>query len=116
VVKTIQGTDVSRCTYWVTGSVEDDEFVATCAEFPSLSWLAQSQAAALKGLVEVVGDTVAGLASNARTSQSRCRSAATPASQPSSREGLHIRLAIRAAEDEHLSLHQHVVQRLSDAS
>jgi len=46
----------------VTWSVEDDEFVATCAEFPSLSWLADSQPAALEGLVDLVADTVADLA------------------------------------------------------
>ena len=53
--------DVSRYTYRVTWSVEDDEFVATCAEFPSLSWLANSQPAALQGLVDLVADTVAEL-------------------------------------------------------
>src|SRR5450759_2898082 len=59
VMETIQGPDVSRYTYRVTWSVEDGEFVATCAEFPSLSWLADSQAAALQGLVDVVADAVA---------------------------------------------------------
>ena len=53
--------DVSRYTYRVTWSVEDDEFVATCAEFPSLSWLADSQPAALQGLVDLIADTVADL-------------------------------------------------------
>ena len=47
--------DVSRYTYRVTWSVEDDEFVATCAEFPSLSWLADSQPAALQGQVQPPG-------------------------------------------------------------
>lgn len=44
-----QASDVSRYTYRVTWSVEDGEFVATCVEFPSLSWLAESQSAALQG-------------------------------------------------------------------
>ena len=35
--------DVTRYTYRVTWSVEDEEFVATCLEFPSLSWLAATQ-------------------------------------------------------------------------
>ena len=56
-----QTADVSRYTYRVTWSVEDDEFVATCAEFPSLSWLADSQPAALQGLVDLIADTVADL-------------------------------------------------------
>ena len=29
--------DVTRYTYRVTWSVEDDEYVATCLEFPSMS-------------------------------------------------------------------------------
>ena len=56
-----QTADVSRYTYRVTWSIEDGEFVATCAEFPSLSWLADSQAAALQGLVDLIADTVADL-------------------------------------------------------
>jgi predicted RNase H-like HicB family nuclease len=55
--RVIQGPDVSRYTYRVNWSVEDGQFVATCAEFPSLSWLADSQAA-LQGLVDVVADLV----------------------------------------------------------
>ena len=46
-----------------TFSVEDNEFVATCAEFPALSWLADSQGVALQGLVDVVADTVDDLVS-----------------------------------------------------
>lgn len=53
---TRQNPDVSRYAYRVTWSVEDDEFVATCAEFPSLSWLAGSQAEALQGLVALVAN------------------------------------------------------------
>ena len=79
-METIQGPDVSRYTYRVTWSVEDGEFVATCAEFPSLSWLADSQAAALQGLVAVVADAVADLVSQARPSPNPCQSAATRAS------------------------------------
>ena len=85
-------------------------------EFPSLSWLADSQAAALQGLVDVVADTVADLVSEGED-------VPEPLSERSYSgkfnlrvgEGLHRRLAIRAAE-EHLSLNQYVVQRLSDAS
>ena len=31
--------DVTRYTYRVTWWVEDDQYVATCLELPSLSWL-----------------------------------------------------------------------------
>ncbi len=116
LMATIQGTDVSRYTYRVTWSVEDDEFVATCNEVPSLSWLADSQVAALQGLVDLVADTVADLESNGEDIPE-------PLSERSYSgkfnlrvgEGLHRRLSIRAAE-EHLSLNQYVVQRLSDVS
>ena len=36
-------------TYRVTWSPEDGEHVGLCAEFPSLSWLARTPEAALKG-------------------------------------------------------------------
>ena len=46
-------------TYRVTWSEEDQEYVGLCAEFPSLSWLAGSQEAALKGIRSVVAGAVA---------------------------------------------------------
>ena len=46
-------------TYRVTWSSEDDEHIGLCAEFPSLSWLAKTPEAALKGIRQVVADTVA---------------------------------------------------------
>jgi predicted RNase H-like HicB family nuclease len=53
--------DVSHYTYRVSWSVEDGEFVASCLEFPSLSWLAASQVEALEGLVSLLRDTLADL-------------------------------------------------------
>jgi len=41
-------------TYRMTWSDEDAEYVGLCAEFPSLSWLASSPEAALKGIRSVV--------------------------------------------------------------
>ena len=46
-------------TYRVTWSEEDSEYVGLCAEFPSLSWLAASPEAALRGIRRVVADVVA---------------------------------------------------------
>lgn len=46
-------------TYKVTWSEGDNEYVGLCAEFPSLSWLASSPQAALKGIRAVVADVVA---------------------------------------------------------
>jgi len=47
-----------RYTYRVTFSEEDGEYVGLCAEFPSLSWLARTPEAALKGIRKVVGEVV----------------------------------------------------------
>jgi len=51
-------------TYRVTWSPEDEEFVALCAEFPSLSWLAESPESALAGIRKVVGSAVADMKAN----------------------------------------------------
>jgi len=45
-------------TYRVTWSPEDGEHVGLCAEFPSLSWLAATPDAALKGIRRVVAQSV----------------------------------------------------------
>lgn len=45
-------------TYRVTWSAEDGEYVGLCAEFPSLSWLAATETAALRGIRKVVAQTV----------------------------------------------------------
>ena len=41
-------------TYRIARSTEDDEHVGLCAEFPSLSWLAPTPAAALSGIQHLV--------------------------------------------------------------
>lgn len=46
--------ETDKYTYRVTWSEEDEEFVGLCAEFPSLSWLAESPEEALKGIRKVV--------------------------------------------------------------
>ncbi len=50
--------DHKHYTYRVTWSAEDGEYVALCAEFPSLSFLADGNAKALKGMVQLVGEVV----------------------------------------------------------
>ena len=50
---------VDHYTYRVTWSAEDGEHVGLCAEFPSLSWLAKTPEAALKGIRRVVAEAVA---------------------------------------------------------
>jgi predicted HicB family RNase H-like nuclease len=113
---TVTGNDVTHYTYRVTWSVEDDEFVATCLEFPLLSWLATTQEDALRGLRDLITEVVDDL-----------RRHQEPVPQPLSLrtysgkfnlrigEKLHRRLAMEAAT-ENLSLNQYVIRRLTDAS
>lgn len=108
--------DITRYTYRVTWSVEDDEYVATCLELPSMSWLASTQEDALHGLRDAITEVVDDL-----------KTSGEPVPDPlSSRsysgkfnlrvgEQLHRKLAIEAAE-ENLSLNQYVVRRLNNAS
>ena len=51
-------------TYRVTWSEEDNEYIGLCAEFPSLSWLAKTQEAALKGIRNVVADVIKDMSKN----------------------------------------------------
>jgi predicted HicB family RNase H-like nuclease len=47
-----------RYTYRVTWSEDDNEYVGLCAEFPSLSWLARTPAAALNGIRKLVENVI----------------------------------------------------------
>jgi len=53
-----------RYTYRVTWSDEDEEYVGLCAEFPSLSWLAESPEEALQGIRDVVQQVVEDMVAN----------------------------------------------------
>ena len=54
-------------TYRVTWSPNDHKYVALCAEFPSLSFLANKQDEALRGLIDLVGDVVKDMDANGET-------------------------------------------------
>ena len=51
-------------TYRVTWSADDEEYVGLCTEFPSLSWVASTPEAALKGIRNVVADVVKDMQAN----------------------------------------------------
>ena len=55
---------IDHYTYRVTWSAQDGEHLGLCAEFPSLSWLAKSPEAALKGIRKVVAGVVADMQSS----------------------------------------------------
>ena len=107
-----QHPDVSHYRYSVAWSPEDGEFVATCAEFPSLSWLAASQVDALTGLEQLVAEVVADM-------EEQGEEVPEPFAERHFSgkfnlrvgEKLHRRLAMKAAE-EHTSLNTYVVRRL----
>lgn len=48
--------DAAHYTYRVSWSAEDGEYVATCLEFSSLSWLAESCGEAIDGLERIVAE------------------------------------------------------------
>lgn len=104
--------EVSHYTYRVAWSVEDDEFVATVAEFPSLSWLAPSQVQALEGLGALLADVIADM-------QQQSEDVPEPISERNYSgkfnlrlgEKLHREVALHAAE-ENLSINQWVIRKL----
>lgn len=53
---------IEHYRYSVQWSSTDREFVATVAEFPSLSWLASDQVDALRGLQQLIATVIADLA------------------------------------------------------
>jgi len=56
-----------KYTYRITWSEDDTEYVGLCAEFPSLSWLAQTPDAALKGIRKLVDEVLSDMLSNEET-------------------------------------------------
>ena len=56
--------NTNHYTYRVTWSAEDNEHVALCAEFPSLSWLARTPEKALAGIRQAVAEAVADMQTN----------------------------------------------------
>jgi predicted HicB family RNase H-like nuclease len=56
--------NINHYTYRVTWSPEDNEHLGLCAEFLSLSWLAKTPEAALKGIGKVVAEVVADMQAN----------------------------------------------------
>lgn len=53
-----------RYTYRVTWSAEDEEYVGLCAEFPSLSWLADTPEDALQGIRQLVSELFSDMAAD----------------------------------------------------
>ncbi|MFV2011397.1 MULTISPECIES: type II toxin-antitoxin system HicB family antitoxin [unclassified Micromonospora] len=107
--------EVSHFTYRVTWSAEDGEFLATCAEFPSLSWLASSQIKALQGLQDLLREVLADMEEQGeQVPQPFADRSYSGKFNLRVGESLHRELAIRAAEDG-MSLNQYVLRKLNAA-
>jgi predicted HicB family RNase H-like nuclease len=107
--------DVSHYTYRVTWSADDAEFLATCAEFPSLSWLASSQIEALQGLEDLLREVIADMQEQGeRVPQPFAERTYSGKFNLRVGESLHRELAIQAAEDG-MSLNQYVLRKLTTA-
>lgn len=106
-------TDTARFSFRVTWSAEDEEFVATCVEFPSLSWLAATPEQALSGLRTLVDDVIADMRTNDEAIPEPLSTKHYSGKfQLRLGEDLHRRLAMEAAE-QHLSLNQYVTRKLA---
>jgi predicted HicB family RNase H-like nuclease len=55
---------IDRYTYRVTWSEEDQEYVGMCVEFPSLSWLEETQEEALSGIRSLVRECLGDMEEN----------------------------------------------------
>ena len=82
-----------KYTYRVMWSEEDEEHVALCAEFPSLSWLAESPGDALKGITKLVADVLKDMA---RTKE--------PIPEPLSLRRFKGHIAVRVPPEQHREL------------
>ena len=102
-----------RYTYRVTWSEDDSEYVALCAEFPGLSWLAATPEEALKGIRKIVAEIVKDMDINGEITPEpiACRkySGKFMVRVP---PDVHRNLAIRAAESG-ISLNRIVSSKLS---
>lgn len=102
-----------RFTYRVVWSEKDGEHVATCAEFPSLSWLADDPVEALRGLRDMVAEVVDDMERNGEpVPQPLSERAYSGKFQVRTTPELHRRLAIEAAEAR-VSLNRWVNAKLS---
>jgi hypothetical protein len=107
--------DAAHYTYRVTWSAEDGEYVATCLEFPSLSWLDASRNGVIDGLEKLVADVVQDLTrSGEEVPEPYAERTFSGTFNVRIGGQLHRTLVMRAAE-EHMSLNQYVVKALASS-
>ena len=100
-------------TYKVIWSVEDQEFVGLCAEFPSLSHLDETHIAALSGISNLVKDIVVDMEANGESiPEPLSEKEYSGKFQVRIPPELHRKLAIEAAEAK-VSLNRYVSNKLA---
>jgi predicted HicB family RNase H-like nuclease len=102
-----------RYIYRITWSDEDREYVGLCAEFPSLSWLANTQEEALRGINKLVSGVLEDMESNGEpipTPLSVKRFSGTFTVRVTS--DIHRKLAIQAAE-RNVSINRYISAKLA---
>src|SRR5688500_7885672 len=105
--------DRDHYTYRVSWSPEDQEHVATCAEFPSLSWLDEPEVEALRGVQRLVRETVEDMrASGEAVPEPLADKEYSGKFMVRVPPDVHRRLALRAAE-ERVSLNRYVSAKLA---
>jgi predicted HicB family RNase H-like nuclease len=101
-----------RYTYRIAWAASDNEFIATVVEFSSLSWIASTREAALKGLTSIVEDVLLDLLAEGtqipapwdeRTFSGKFNLRLGP--------DLHKKVALKAAE-RHESMNTYVMKQL----
>jgi len=106
------GTKNDRYTYRISWSEDDQEYVGLCLEFPSLSWLAKTPEAALRGIRRVVSEVMIDMEKNGDTPPSplsrRSFSGKFVVRVPPQ---IHRELAMRAAEEK-ISLNRLINSKL----
>ena len=105
--------EIDRYAYRVIWSEEDEQHVGLCAEFASLSWLADTPEKALRGIRKVVADVVKDMKANDEAVpeplSGRRYSGKFMVRVPPE---VHQRLALEAAEED-ISLNRLVSAKLS---
>jgi predicted HicB family RNase H-like nuclease len=101
--------------YRVIWSEEDQEYVGLCAEFPSLSYLDESQVDALKGIVDLVEQVVQDMAATGEPiPEPLAEKIFSGKFQVRIPPEQHRMLAIKAAEEK-VSLNRYISAKLASA-
>jgi predicted HicB family RNase H-like nuclease len=85
---------MDKYTYRVTWSEEDGQYIGLCAEFSSLSWLAETQENALTGIRDTVDQVVRDM-----------QSTGEPIPQPLATRRYSGKFTVRVPPDVHRKLH-----------